>query len=58
MHVVQWLAIDQSFRGFHPLLPCLDGSLVRRLPCALMTLQVLHAANELMDQPIDPSTAV
>lgn len=58
MHIVQRLAIDQSFRVFHLLLPCLDGSLDHRLPCGLMTLQALHAANELMDQYIDPSAAV
>lgn len=27
------------------------------LPCSLMTLLVLHAANELMDQAIDPNVA-
>lgn len=58
MYVVQLLGIDQSFWGFHLLPPCLDGSLDHRLPCALMTLQALHAANELMDQRIDPSAAV
>lgn len=40
------------------LLPCLAGGLAHRLTCALMTLQALHAANELMDQCIDPSAAV
>lgn len=36
--------------------PGLHGSL-DCLPCSLMTLQVLHAANELMDQAIDPNVA-
>lgn len=38
------------------LCPGLHGSL-DCLPCSLMTLQVLHAANELMDQAIDPNVA-
>lgn len=46
------------FEGFHLLLPCLDGSRDHSPPRALMTLQALHAANELMDQCIDPSAAV
>lgn len=58
MCAVQPLAIDQAFGGFHLLLPCLAGSLDHRLPCALMTLRALHAANELMDQCIDLSAAV
>lgn len=36
--------------------PGLHGSL-HCLPCSLMTLQVLHAANELMDQAIDQNVA-
>lgn len=50
--------IDQSFRGFYLVLPRLDGSLIHSLPHALMTLPALHAANELMDQHIDPAAAV
>lgn len=58
MRIVQRLRIDQSFRGFHMLLSCLDSCLDHCLPCGLMTLQPLHAANELMDQYIDPDAAV